>query len=105
MGLEHHNISAISDYLNHDTAFVYHCQYHITNFIRNTYPLVQKIIYISDGVPMHFKNKYNLSNLTFHENDFRFKAEWIYTATSDSKSACYCKIVSTFSSLTMTYTI
>jgi hypothetical protein len=87
IGQSHINLAAISDYLNHDTAFVYYCQRKITDFIKKKFPQVKKIIYVSDGASMHFKNKYNLLNLSFHQTDFNLQAEWVFSATSHGKSA------------------
>ena len=93
IGDSHINLAAISDYLNHDTAFVYCCQQKITDFIKNKFPSVKKIVYVSDGASMHFKNKYNMMNLSFHKTDFLLEAEWLCTATSHGKSASDGKIV------------
>ena len=92
IGDSHVNLSIVSDYLSHDTAFVYCSQQVITNFVRSKFPLVKKIIYVSDGAAMHFKNKYNMVNLSFHKSDFGLEAEWLCTATAHGKSACDGKI-------------
>ncbi|CAF4054315.1 unnamed protein product, partial [Rotaria sp. Silwood1] len=88
IGESHINLAIISNYLNHDTAFVYYCQQQIIGFIKARYPLVKRIVYVSDGATMHFKNKFNMVNLSFHKNDFDLEAEWLFTATSHGKSAC-----------------
>ncbi|CAF4040399.1 unnamed protein product [Rotaria sp. Silwood1] len=45
IGKSQANLAIISNYLNHDTAFVYYCQKMITDFIKNNFPLVKKVIY------------------------------------------------------------
>ena len=92
----HANLSIISEYLDHDTAFVYCCQQMITEFIKNQYPLINKLFYVSDGAAMHFKNKYYMTNLSFHKIDFGLQPEWIFTATGHGKNACDGKIVRYF---------
>jgi hypothetical protein len=84
----HLNIAGISDYLDHDTVFVHCCQRKITTMIKDKFPLVQKIIYVSDGAAMHFKNKYNMYNLSCHKEEFGIEAEWLFTTTGHGKSAC-----------------
>ena len=88
IGDAHLNVAAISDYLNHDTVFVHCCQKKIVAMIKDKFPLVRKIVYVSDGAGMHFKNKYNMYNLSYHKEEFGIEAEWIFTATGHGKSAC-----------------
>lgn len=87
-GQTHSNLAIISDHLNHDSTFVYVCQKILQSYIKVQFPSVKKLYYASDGAAMHFKNKFNILNLTFHEIDFGIPAEWIFTATSHGKSAC-----------------
>ncbi|CAF1546445.1 unnamed protein product [Adineta ricciae] len=84
----HLNVAAISDYLNHDTVFVHCCQKTIVTMVKDKFPLVRKIVYVSDGAGMHFKNKYNMYNLSCHKEEFGIGAEWLFTATGHGKSAC-----------------
>lgn len=58
IGEEHRNMVVISDYLAHDTRFVYCAQKVIIDFLRKEYPNIQKINYVSDGASAHFKSKY-----------------------------------------------
>ena len=68
----------------------------ITEFIKNQYLSIKELFYIWNGADMHFKNKYNVTNLSFHKIDFDLLAEWIFTATDHGKSACDGKIVRYF---------
>lgn len=96
VGENHINLSIISEYLTHDTAFVYCSQQTITQLVKNQFPSVTKLFYVSDGAAMHFKNKYNLTNLSFHKLDFDLEAEWVFSATGHGKTACDGKIIYLF---------
>lgn len=56
IGEEHRNLVIISDYLAHDTKFVYSAQKIIVQFVRREYPNIEKITYVSDGATAHFKS-------------------------------------------------
>jgi len=43
------------------------------------------INYVTDGGPAHFKNRYNILNLSFHEINFGVRAFWTFSATSHGK--------------------
>ena len=86
--LQKHSICFISDDMEHDTAFVYETQKHVTNYIKDNLPLVSKIYYFSDGCGGQYKNYKNFLNLCNHKNDFGLVAEWIFFATSHGKSPC-----------------
>lgn len=60
IGEEHRNMVIISDYLAHDTRFVYSSQRIIIEFLRKEYPNILKINYVSDGASAHFKSKYSI---------------------------------------------
>ncbi|CAF4737276.1 unnamed protein product, partial [Rotaria socialis] len=81
VGEEHRNMVLISDYLAHDTQFVYSGQKLIVDFLRTQYPNVLKLNYASDGASAHFKNKYNMYNLAHHHADFNIAASWTFSAT------------------------
>ena len=83
--LQKHSICFISDDMEHDTAFVYETQKHVTNYIKDNLPLVSKIYYFSDGCGGQYKNYKNFLNLCNHKNDFGLVAEWIFFATSHGK--------------------
>ena len=46
IGSEHEDMAIVSDYTEHNTAFVYCAQSMIVNFVKNHYPLVKKINYL-----------------------------------------------------------
>ncbi|CAF4667131.1 unnamed protein product, partial [Rotaria socialis] len=88
VGEEHRNMVLISDYLAHDTQFVYSGQKLIVDFLRTQYPNVLKLNYASDGASAHFKNKYNMYNLAHHHADFNIAASWTFSATGHGKGPC-----------------
>ena len=53
--------------------------------IKQIAPHVRVINYVTDGGPSHFKNRYNILNLSFHKIDFGVRAIWTFTATSHGK--------------------
>ena len=48
----------------------------------------KKNFYFSDGCAGQYKNRYNFSNISYHEKDFGVKCEWHFFATSHGKNAC-----------------
>jgi hypothetical protein len=67
--------------LTHDTTAV-----HLFHFLHNKLACLNKIHYFSAGLPAQYKNKKNI-NFTLYE-DFGVPAEWHFSTTSHSKSAC-----------------
>ena len=61
VGEEHRNMVFISDYLAHDTRFMYYAQKVIITFLKKEYPNVFNVVYVSDGTSAHFKSKYSLT--------------------------------------------
>ena len=53
--------------------------------VKQLAPNVRIINYVTDGRPSHFKNRYNILNLTYHEIDFGVRAIWACSATSHGK--------------------
>ncbi|CAF4282216.1 unnamed protein product [Rotaria sp. Silwood2] len=88
IGEEHRTMVIKSDYLVHDTRFVYSSQKIIIDFLRKEYPNVFKINYVSDGASTHFKNKYNIHNLAHHHQDFQIEASWSFSSSGHGKGPC-----------------
>lgn len=57
IGCEHRNMVIISDCLTHDNKFVHAAQKIIVQFIKQEYPNISTIKYISDGAVSHFKSE------------------------------------------------
>ncbi|CAF3909114.1 unnamed protein product [Rotaria magnacalcarata] len=87
LGSEHRNFIIISDYVEHDTKCVYFAQQIMVSNVKQLAPNVHVTNYVTDGGPSHFKNRYNILNLTFHEMDFGVRAMWSFTATSHGKGS------------------
>ena len=77
-----------SDDLDHDTAFVYHLQKLLCQFLHEKLNHLTMIQYFSDGCAPQHKNYKNFLNLTFHYHDFGLDATWNFFATSHGKSSC-----------------
>ena len=71
IGSEHRNMVIISDYLPHDTRFVYCSRKLIVEFLKQEYTSVFKINYVSDGATGHFKSIYSIFQTT-HNSDFSY---------------------------------
>ncbi|CAF1690836.1 unnamed protein product, partial [Adineta ricciae] len=84
-GSDRKNFVIVSDYLEHDTKFVYFAQQFLVQRVKQIAPGVQVINYITDGGPGHFKNRFNILNLSFHQTDFNIHAVWTFSATSHGK--------------------
>ena len=82
--LEHKCYAVISDDLRHDKQSVYAFNKAILEEIKQITP-VTKVHYWSDGPSSQFKNRYNLVNLLFHEQDFGAKATWNFFETAHGK--------------------
>ena len=78
----------ISECLHHDTIAVYVFQEHLVHFIKKNFRKISKILYFSDGVSGQYKNRKNFINLTHHQDDFGFAAEWHFFPASHGKGAC-----------------
>lgn len=79
----------ISDHMEHSTVAVHYFQQVIIEYLRGKHPLLQKILYYSDGAASQYKNKKNFTNLLFHKKDFHgIEAEWHFFAASHGKGAC-----------------
>ena len=82
--LEHKSYAVISDDLRHDKQSVYAFNKAILKEVKK-FTQVNKVHYWSDGAGSQFKNKYNLSSLLFHEQDFGAKATWSFFETAHGK--------------------
>ena len=64
---------------------MYVVQQFLISRVKQMAPCVRKVNYVTDGGPSHFKNRYNILNLTFHEIDFGVCAVWTFFSTSHGK--------------------
>ena len=57
-------------------------------YVKFRCPQVMKVRYFSDGCAGQYKNRYNFTNLYYHEKDFGLACEGHFFATSHGKNAC-----------------
>lgn len=86
--LQHKSIVIISDNHAHDSVAVHVYTKIIIKYLQEEAAFLTKILYVTDGGPGHFKNRYTFINLMHHSIDFGIPAEWHFSATSHGKSAC-----------------
>ena len=82
-----HAMIVVSDDLNHGKHAVWVFLRKILNFLKEQYSHATKVKIFSDGCAAQFKNRYTMSNLLFFEEDFNFRGEWNFFATSHGKGA------------------
>lgn len=82
------SVVIISSIRQHRTITVYAFQKQLINILKKKFPLLSKIIYISDGSAEQYKNKFNFKNLACHKTDFDIDAEWHFFPTSHGKGPC-----------------
>lgn len=70
----------ISDDLCHDASAFHTFRVRVLNRMREQFPKLRHIDYVSDGASSQYKNYLNISNLLYHQDDFNLTARWIYTA-------------------------
>lgn len=87
--VKHVNYVVVSDCLEHNTVAVYTFEKKLISFLTSKFQkLPNKIFYFSDGSAAQYKNKKNFLNLCFHEEDFKVKGEWHFSATAHGKGPC-----------------
>lgn len=86
--VKHCSFILLSDCTTHDTTAVYLAQTHLIPAILKKVPKLKKLIYISDGAKQHFKNRFQMSNLVHHKDDFGIEAEWHNNTTAHGKGSC-----------------
>jgi hypothetical protein len=69
---KYHNMVIISDYLAHDTRFVYFARKIIIEFLRKEYHNLSKIMYVSDGATGYFTSKYSIFEMCIPIRSFVF---------------------------------
>ena len=81
----HGNLVVISDCGTHDTIAVHHFIRRLINQLKEIFPIIRNIVYLSDGCTGQYKNLKNFLTLCCHEKDFGMPAEWHFFATSHGK--------------------
>lgn len=57
-------------------------------YVKGTNLLIKTIHYFSDGAASQYKNKKNMANLCYHDQEFGLQADWNFFATAHGKSPC-----------------
>lgn len=86
--LSHFSVCFLSPSLKHNTIMVYSFISKLLTRVRSKCPQLKKVHYFSDGCAGQYKNRYNFTNLCYHEEDFGLACEWNFFATSHGKNAC-----------------
>ncbi|KAE8737649.1 hypothetical protein FOCC_FOCC016886 [Frankliniella occidentalis] len=82
------SICFLSDDLTHDVFLVNKFQELTISFIKDRFPQVVEVEYITDGCSQQHKSKGSFYNLCNHERQFGIKVTHTFFATSHGKSAC-----------------
>lgn len=88
--LRSHTFVAISDHLQHNTITFYAFQCQFVKLMKNKFPQINKLVYVSDGSSAQYKNRFNVTNLLNHKNDFGLDADWEFFPTAHGKSKSSC---------------
>lgn len=86
--LEHWSYIIISESLDHDAAAIYLFISKLIKKMKDKFPLIKKLIYMTDGTGAQYKNLNNFINLYMHRFDYGIEAEWHFHATSHGKGPC-----------------
>jgi hypothetical protein len=86
--LSHFSVCFLSPVIKHNTIMVYTFIEKLLTYVKSKCSQLKKVHYFSDGCAGQYKNKYNFTNLCYHEEDFGLACEWNFFATSHGKNAC-----------------
>ena len=86
--LQHISYAVVSDEMCHDKASVYSFNSAILENIKLV-TNVNKLHYWSDGAASQFKNRFNLSSIIYHQEDFGNEATWNFFETAHGKGLCH----------------
>lgn len=75
----------ISDDTSHDSAHACYAVAKIHEWLEDVAPLYAHVTYVSDGAASHFKNRYQLHELTKTKY---LSVKWLFSATGHGKNAC-----------------
>jgi hypothetical protein len=78
----------ISDELAHVTSTFYAFQSAFIKLLKEDFPFIEAITYLSDGSAAQYKNFKNFLNIVYHQKDFRIEAQWEFFPTAHGKGPC-----------------
>lgn len=79
---------AVSDVLSHNATAVFTILKKVLPIIKEDYPLVRKIHYLTDSPTSQYRNKTIFQLLIDHEMEFGTKAQWNYLESGHGKGPC-----------------
>lgn len=82
------NFIFISDVTTHNTILVYAFIRKLIEVLKERFPDLEAILFLSDGCAEQYKNKANFKNVCCHYDDFGVKSEWHFWPTSHGKGPC-----------------
>lgn len=85
--LQFKSFAVVSDELSQDKSSVYSFNSAILTEVKKE-TKVNKVHYWSDKAASQFKNRYNLSSVLFHQEDFGSEASWSFFETAHGKGPC-----------------
>lgn len=86
--LKHTSIIFISDDLDHDVSLVFKFQEKTIAYVKENFPPVDEIEFVTDGCASQYKSKGYFKNLCSIEGKFGLAVSHSYFATSHGKSQC-----------------
>jgi hypothetical protein len=86
--IKQRSIIFISDDLDHDVPLVDKFQEKIVKYVKENFPLVFEIEYVTDGCSAQYKSRGYFYNLCLHEKKYGMKATHTSFATSHGKNQC-----------------
>ena len=85
--LQFKSFAVVSDELSQDKSSVYSFNSAILTEVKKE-TKVNKVHYWSDSAASQFKNRYNLSSVLFHQEDFGSEASWSFFEIAHGKGPC-----------------
>lgn len=82
------NFVIISDCMDHDNKTFFAFQQKLVQFLKEKVDGLCHIIYLTDGAPSQYKNRFGVINIRSHKKDFGVTAEHHFFCTAHGKSPC-----------------
>ena len=82
------NFVIISDCMDHDNKTFFAFQEKLVQFLKEKVDGLSHIIYLTDGAPSQYKNRFGVINIRSHKTDFGVTAEHHFFCTAHGKSPC-----------------
>lgn len=86
--IKHGSIVMLSDDLKHDTATFFEFQNILHRHLQENNIITKKYIFITDGAPQHFTNRFNFITPFYFNHGFGTETEIHFHASSHGKGPC-----------------